>query len=222
MHLFKSTGISSEKEAQVRSLLDKAAKLESDLRSTDPIKQELLQARADCQKLHLHSQDLNQQVRNTSQELQRARGELQQVPALRAEVDNLRAELQRARFYVYPNQVLLDFNFKRTVLSPYTHYHLFRTAFEYEKKANAEQLEQRQAMEKNLVDMARDLEKLRAEVTNAEKMGRFHSGNIISLCSGTSCFVCFIIWCWNLHVLKVSYFSCRRYCDFCDWHLSLL
>lgn len=90
-------GVSSEKDAQIRSLLEKAGKLESELRSTEPIKQELIQVRGDCQKLHLHSQELNQQLRNATQEVQRARGELQQVPALRTEVDNLRAELQRAR-----------------------------------------------------------------------------------------------------------------------------
>lgn len=54
--------------------------------------------------------------------------------------------------------------------------HVCRTAFEYEKKANAEQLEQRQAMEKNLVSMARDVEKLRAELTNAEKRQRLNPG----------------------------------------------
>jgi hypothetical protein len=58
---------------------------------------------------------------------------------------------------------------------------LFRNAFEYEKKANAEQLEQRQAMEKNLVDMARELEKLRAEAANAEKRARLHPGNVVAL-----------------------------------------
>lgn len=51
---------------------------------------------------------------------------------------------------------------------------LCRTAFEYEKKANVEQLDQRQAMEKNLVSMARDVEKLRAELTNAEKRQRLN------------------------------------------------
>ncbi len=54
-----------------------------------------------------------------------------------------------------------------------------RAAFELEKKVNAEQLEQRQSMEKNLVSMARDLEKLRAEQTNAENRARVHN-------SGTS------------------------------------
>ncbi|KAG0479080.1 hypothetical protein HPP92_013799 [Vanilla planifolia] len=44
---------------------------------------------------------------------------------------------------------------------------LLRTAIEYEKKGNAELLEQRQAMEKNLVSMAREVEKLRADLANS-------------------------------------------------------
>ena len=36
-------------------------------------------------------------------------------------------------------------------------------------------------MEKKLVDMARDLEKLRAEATNAEKRARIHPGDVIAL-----------------------------------------
>jgi len=44
----------------------------------------------------------------------------------------------------------------------------FRAAYEYEKKGNAELLEQRQAMEKNLVSMAREVEKLRAELANSD------------------------------------------------------
>lgn len=52
----------------------------------------------------------------------------------------------------------------------------FRTAFELEKKVNAEQMEHRQAMEQNLSAMARDLEKLRTEAVNAEKRARANSG----------------------------------------------
>lgn len=89
------TGVQSEKEAQIRSLIEKSAKLESELRSTENVRQDLVQARADCQKLHLHSQDLTQQVRTTTQELQRARTDVQQIPILRGEMDNIRAELQR-------------------------------------------------------------------------------------------------------------------------------
>lgn len=77
--------------------MEKVAKLESELRSNETIRQELSQARADCQKLHLHSQDLTQQVRTTTQELQRARADVQQIPTLRAEMDALRAEMHQAR-----------------------------------------------------------------------------------------------------------------------------
>lgn len=43
-----------------------------------------------------------------------------------------------------------------------------RNAIDYEKKANIELMEQRQAMEKNLVSMAREVEKLRAELANGD------------------------------------------------------
>jgi len=43
-----------------------------------------------------------------------------------------------------------------------------RAALDYEKKANIELMEQRQTMEKNLVSMAREVEKLRAELSNAD------------------------------------------------------
>lgn len=39
---------------------------------------------------------------------------------------------------------------------------------EYEKKSNFELMEQRQSMEKNLVSMVREIEKLRAELASAE------------------------------------------------------
>ena len=48
----------------------------------------------------------------------------------------------------------------------------FRTAIEYEKKGYAENYEHGQVMEKKLVSMARELEKLRAEMANAEKRAR--------------------------------------------------
>ncbi|KAG0581130.1 hypothetical protein KC19_4G227100 [Ceratodon purpureus] len=144
------TGLQAEKDAQIRSLIEKVAKLESELRSSENVRQELCQARADCQKLHLHSQDLTQQVRTTTQELQRARLDVQQVPVLRAEMDVLRAEMLQTR-----------------------------TAFEVERKTNAEQMEQRQAIEQNLLAMARELEKLRTEAVNAEKRARVNPGGAV-------------------------------------------
>ena len=45
----------------------------------------------------------------------------------------------------------------------------FRAAIEYEKKGYAENYEHGQVMEKKLISMAQELEKLRAEIANAEK-----------------------------------------------------
>ena len=47
-----------------------------------------------------------------------------------------------------------------------------RAAIEYEKKGYAENYEHGQVLENKLVSMARELEKLRAEMANAEKRAR--------------------------------------------------
>lgn len=49
---------------------------------------------------------------------------------------------------------------------------VYRAAIENEKKGYAENYEYGQVMEKKLLAMARELEKLRAEVANAEKRAR--------------------------------------------------
>ena len=43
-----------------------------------------------------------------------------------------------------------------------------RAAFEYEKKANADLLDQRGVMEKNLFSMSREIEKLHAELAHSD------------------------------------------------------
>lgn len=48
---------------------------------------------------------------------------------------------------------------------------LFRRLYEYEKKGNEEVVEQNRAMEKNLIAMAREIEKLSAEQASADRRG---------------------------------------------------
>ncbi|KAK8961364.1 hypothetical protein KSP40_PGU019703 [Platanthera guangdongensis] len=129
----------AEKDAHSRELIEKGLKLEADLRATEPLRNEVILLRAEVQKLNTIRQDLTGQVQTLSQDLKRSQAEHQQIPALRSEIDSLRQEHMRAR-----------------------------TAIEYEKKGNAELLEQRLAMEKNLVSMAREVEKLRADLANSE------------------------------------------------------
>ncbi|KAK9131137.1 hypothetical protein Sjap_011624 [Stephania japonica] len=131
--------IRAEKEAHSRELIEKGLKLEADLRATEPLRNEALQLRADVQKLNNARQELAGQVQNLSQELARSQADNKQIPLMKAEIDGLHQELMRAR-----------------------------GAFEYEKKANVELVEQRQAMEKNLVSMAREVEKLRADLSTSD------------------------------------------------------
>lgn len=61
-----------------------------------------------------------------------------------------------------------------------------RRVFEFEKKANEELVEQNKGMEKNLVSMAREIEKLRAEKFDAERRPRgpgIHSLALSRLCA---------------------------------------
>ncbi|MCO5606362.1 hypothetical protein L7F22_060550 [Adiantum nelumboides] len=136
-------GIQAEKDQQLRALADKTAKMEAEYRAIEPLKVELQRAQAEAQKLAGSRQELGAHVQQLSQEMHRLRTDAQLAPSLKLEIDGFRQEIQRAR-----------------------------TAFEFEKKANTELLEQRTSMEKNLVSMAREVEKLRAELTNFEKKAR--------------------------------------------------
>lgn len=131
--------IRAEKEMHSRELIEKCLKLEADLRATEHLKQDSLQLRTDVQKLSNIKQELSGQNQNLKQDVAKLQSENQQIPTLRAEVDGLRQELMHAR-----------------------------TAIDYEKKANIELMEQRQAMEKTMVSMAREVEKLRAELANVD------------------------------------------------------
>lgn len=131
--------IRGEQEMHSRELIERGLKLEADLRATEPLKNEAVQLRAEVQKLNTIRQDLAGQVQNLTQDLAKLKADNQQIPLLRADTDGLHQELMRAR-----------------------------NAIDYEKKANIELMEQRQAMEKNLVSMAREVEKLRAELANTD------------------------------------------------------
>ncbi|XP_021287894.1 protein FLX-like 1 isoform X1 [Herrania umbratica] len=137
-----------EKDVQMREMYEKSVQLEVDLRGAEAMRAELVKVNADIKQLNAVRQDLTGQVQVMSQDLARIMTELQQAPALKAEIENVKQELQRAR-----------------------------AAIEYEKKGYAENYEHGQVMEKKLISMARELEKLRAEIANAEKRTRATGGS---------------------------------------------
>ncbi|KAJ4958141.1 hypothetical protein NE237_025252 [Protea cynaroides] len=135
--------IQTESDIQIRVLLDKISKMEAEVRASEGIKTELQQAHLEAQSLIAARKELNAQIQHATQELQKTLSEVKELPEMHAELDSLREEHQR-----------------------------LRATFEYEKGLNIEKVEQMQGMERNLVSMAREVEKLRAEVLHVENRGR--------------------------------------------------
>ncbi|PHU01920.1 hypothetical protein BC332_27171 [Capsicum chinense] len=124
----------ADHEAQVREYIDRGMKLEADLRSTEPLRLEVIQLRAESQKLSALQKELSAQVQTLTKDANRLQTENKQLSTLKTDIDKMQKELVEARRQI-----------------------------EYEKKANTELVEQNQSMEKNLISMAREIEKLRAE-----------------------------------------------------------
>ncbi|KAL2905154.1 Protein FLX-like 3 [Bienertia sinuspersici] len=107
-----------------------------------------MRLRAEAQKLNVMRQDLTGQIQGLSQDIARLRSENKQLNSMRSDVDGIRKELAARR------------------------------ALEYEKKANEEQVEQKEVMEKNLMSMAREIEKLRAEHVSMDRRGHGLGGTV--------------------------------------------
>ncbi|XP_062189373.1 protein FLX-like 1 [Phragmites australis] len=132
-----------EGDLRLREVYERSMKMDGELRAVDEMRAELAQVRRDIQKLGAARQELMGQVQGLAQDLARSAVDLQQVSALKAEIQEIRHETQ----------------------------HL-RSGIELEKKGYAESYEQGQEMQKNLISVASEVEKLRAEVANAEKRSR--------------------------------------------------
>ncbi|KAA8530522.1 hypothetical protein F0562_005231 [Nyssa sinensis] len=104
-------------------------------------------ARADAQSLIAERQELISKVQQLTQDLQRVHPDVQQIPALMSELESLRQDYQHCR-----------------------------ATYDYEKKLYNDHLESLQVMEKNYITMAREVEKLRGELTNASNIDRRAGG----------------------------------------------
>ncbi|CAL5184804.1 unnamed protein product [Lathyrus oleraceus] len=133
----------ADTEVRMREMYERAGQLEAELRGAEAARAELQQIHGDVKELTAVRQDLSGQVQAMSQDLAKMTADLKRMPALRADVDAMKQELQCAR-----------------------------AAIEYEKKGFTENYEHGQVMEKKLIAMAREMEKLRAEIANAEKRAR--------------------------------------------------
>ncbi|KAK7295591.1 hypothetical protein RJT34_18501 [Clitoria ternatea] len=140
-------GLKGDREQQMRGVLDKIAKMEAEVKGSEGVKLELQQARGEAQNLVASRDELVSKAQHLTQELQRVHADVVQIPALISELEVLRQEYQHCR-----------------------------ATFDYEKKLYNDHLESLQVMEKNYVSMSREVEKLRAELTNTANVDRRSSG----------------------------------------------
>uniref|UniRef100_A0A452YYL8 Protein FLX-like 3 n=1 Tax=Aegilops tauschii subsp. strangulata TaxID=200361 RepID=A0A452YYL8_AEGTS len=148
----------AEKELESRELTQRNLKLEAELRSLEPHRQHALQLRSEAGTLQSLRQELTEKVQGLTKEVEHQNSEKQRIPAMVAERDGLRQELIRTR-----------------------------AALDYEKNAKAELMAQVQAVEKDLVTMAQESEKLRAEIEKRRPPGRFcflTCIQVIEICCG--------------------------------------
>ncbi|GAA0150210.1 hypothetical protein LIER_09201 [Lithospermum erythrorhizon] len=129
-----------ESDMHIRGLLDRISKFGPDIRAGEGIKRELQEAENEARSLIAANRDLASQIQSASQELEKALTDTKKLPEMTADLESLRQEHQR-----------------------------LRKTFESEKGANMEKVEKMQIMEKDLVDLANEVEKLRDKVLNAER-----------------------------------------------------
>ncbi|PKA53827.1 hypothetical protein AXF42_Ash011306 [Apostasia shenzhenica] len=132
--------IHAEIDMQVRGLLENIAKADAEIRASETVAKELQQVHLEGQSLTAARQELTTEIEQMTQDLQKAKVEISNLSQMHAELDGLRQE------------------------------HLkLRSTFECEKRSNMEHVDQMRSMENNFITMAREVEKLRAEVLNMEK-----------------------------------------------------
>ncbi|XP_059289761.1 protein FLX-like 1 [Lycium ferocissimum] len=145
LRLLSSTAatVKAESDAEVREVYEKARKKESDVRIVDELSVEMAIVRTDIQNLNADRKELTAKLHDMEDDLLKVREELQQFPVIKAEIESMHKEVQRGR-----------------------------AAIDYEKKMHASNLEYSQAMEKHKITMTSEIEKLHAELANAEKRVR--------------------------------------------------
>lgn len=135
--------VKADRDDEIRDVYEKSLKFDAEARVIDAMTVELAHVREDLQPLGTARQELSEQLQAIEADLVKAREDSQQAPEIKAEIETMHKEVKRGR-----------------------------AAIEYEKKTRASNLQQRQAMERCMISMAQEIEKLRAELANAEKRAR--------------------------------------------------
>ncbi|XP_038989920.1 protein FLX-like 2 [Phoenix dactylifera] len=151
--------VQTERNMQIRGLLEKIRKTEADVSDGEIVKRELRKAYLERHSLVAEKQELIIKIQRVTEELQKAYTDIRKLPEMHAETDGLRQDYQR-----------------------------ICAAFGSERSLNAEKVKQMNAMEGYLISMASEAAKLRTELANAPNPygGIYGSPDPIQALSGQS------------------------------------
>lgn len=133
-----ASSVKAEKDAQVREVYERYLKLEADARPIEGLYAELDRVRAEVRERIAEREELSAKLNEIEGEIRRDK-ELQMLSDLKAEIQMMHKEIQRGR-----------------------------DAIEYERKMRSHNLKISEAMEKHLISLTQEAEKLRSELTNVE------------------------------------------------------
>ncbi|XP_047180305.1 protein FLC EXPRESSOR-like [Vigna umbellata] len=139
----RAAEVKAERDEEVREIYEKSLKVDAEVRAVAAMSAELDRVRADVQELAAAKKGLAAQLQTVDSDLERARAEAQFLPEIKADIEAMLHEIQRGR-----------------------------NAIEFEKKTHASNLEHKRVMDNNMITMSSEVEKLRAELANAEKRAR--------------------------------------------------
>lgn len=132
--------IRTESDIQIRLILDKMGKKEGDIQASERVRNELQQSINEAKQLASTIRELSAKITRATEELEKARSEVRNLPQMQAELDKLQEEHRK-----------------------------LRKTFEHEKGLNVAQVEEMKLMELDLVGKTSEVERLQAELSNAER-----------------------------------------------------
>lgn len=122
-------------EMEYRDIIQGGMQLEEQMRALKPIKAEVLLLSSEKMELEALRKELSVKVQSLYRELEQIRSENKQIPAIREGLHDIQEEILRARM-----------------------------AYEHEKRAKIELLEQSQAIERDFINIKMEAQRLRTEL----------------------------------------------------------
>ncbi|KAM7258816.1 hypothetical protein ACFE04_014557 [Oxalis oulophora] len=143
-----ATDVKADRDGEIRRVYDTSLKMDDKVREVNAMSLELDQVRNDIKRLSVMKQEMTAQLLTANGDLERTLKDVNRVPVVKAEIDAVIEEIKKGRI-----------------------------AIECEKKNRETNNEHCKVMEKNTIALAREIERLRAELESKARAGFSYATN---------------------------------------------